>query len=81
MRARGINYDTGFLPGEELSRRSFTSDAVRRDLAVIADELHCDAVRISGRPGEHDLGSYGVVRILDESHWEPKKAFHAMAAR
>lgn len=57
MRARGINYDTGFLPGEELSRRSFTSDAVRRDIAVIAGELHCDAVRISG----HDPGRLSIA--------------------
>ncbi|GAA0277360.1 hypothetical protein [Cryptosporangium japonicum] len=47
MRARGINYDTGFLPGYA-SRPVFDPDAVRRDLAVIAGELHCDAVRVSG---------------------------------
>jgi len=34
-----------------------------------------------GRPGDQDLGSYGVVRILDEARWEPKRVFHAMAAR
>ncbi|MGW6499832.1 hypothetical protein [Nonomuraea angiospora] len=33
------------------------------------------------RPGEADLGSYGVVRMLDERRWEPKEVFHAMAAR
>ncbi|WP_177198839.1 hypothetical protein [Streptomyces colonosanans] len=33
------------------------------------------------RPGEQDLGSYGVVRMLDEIRWEPKKVFHTMAAR
>ncbi|MFD7617025.1 hypothetical protein [Streptomyces sp. NPDC059802] len=33
------------------------------------------------RPGEQDLGSYGVVRMLDEMRWEPKKVFHTMAAR
>ncbi|MEU0484121.1 hypothetical protein ABZ260_33685 [Streptosporangium sp. NPDC006013] len=48
MRARGINYDTGFLPGRDNSRKVFDSDAVRHDMGVIADELHCDAVRISG---------------------------------
>ncbi|WP_405840524.1 hypothetical protein OG528_21380 [Streptomyces platensis] len=48
MRARGINHDTGFLPGDDLSRKTFTAEAARRDLAVIAGELHCDAVRISG---------------------------------
>jgi len=49
MRARGINYDTGTFPGDQLTRRSFDEDAVRREMAVIADELHCDAVRVSGR--------------------------------
>ncbi|MGG2465999.1 hypothetical protein ACO0M4_40620 [Streptomyces sp. RGM 3693] len=48
MRARGINYDTGFLPGDEISRKDFNEAVVRRDMAVIARELHCDAVRISG---------------------------------
>ncbi|MCX5205107.1 hypothetical protein OG897_27080 [Streptomyces sp. NBC_00237] len=52
MRARGLNYDTGFLPGAELSRPVFTVDAVRRDMTVLAGELHCDAVRISGREPE-----------------------------
>ncbi|MFJ8313403.1 MULTISPECIES: hypothetical protein [unclassified Streptomyces] len=52
MRARGINYDTGFLPGDALSRKTFTPETVRQDMAVIAGELHCDAVRISGRDPE-----------------------------
>jgi hypothetical protein len=52
MRARGINYDTGFLPGDSISRRTFTQDTVRHEMAVIAGELHCDAVRISGRDPE-----------------------------
>ena len=30
---------------------------------------------------ETDLGSYGVVRMLDQTHWAPRKVFHAMAAR
>ncbi|MEU1199118.1 hypothetical protein ABZ446_23250 [Streptomyces sp. NPDC005813] len=52
MRARGINYDTGTFPGDRLTRKSFDSEAVRREMAVIAGELHCDAVRVSGRDGE-----------------------------
>jgi len=47
MRSRGINYDTGFLPGAA-SRPVFDPESVRRDLATIATDLHCDAVRISG---------------------------------
>lgn len=52
VRARGINYDTGFLPGEKFTRKTFHPEAVRREMAVIAGELHCDAVRISGRDPE-----------------------------
>jgi hypothetical protein len=48
MRARGINYDTGFLPGQKLSRKTFVPETVRQEMTVIADELHCDAVRVSG---------------------------------
>ncbi|MER6088811.1 hypothetical protein [Streptomyces bluensis] len=52
MRARGINYDTGFLPGQDLSRKAFSAETVRRDMAVISGDLHCDAVRVSGRDPE-----------------------------
>jgi len=52
MRARGINYDTGTFPGNSLTRKTFDSQAVRLEMAVIAGDLHCDAVRISGREPE-----------------------------
>ncbi|WP_328378663.1 hypothetical protein OHB13_25865 [Streptomyces sp. NBC_00440] len=49
MRRHGINYDTGFTPiGEEISRQDFDPGVVRREMRIIADELHCDAVRVSG---------------------------------
>ncbi|MBB5893731.1 hypothetical protein [Kutzneria kofuensis] len=48
MRAKGINYDTGFTPGGKQSRPVFDPEQVRRELRLIADELHCTAVRISG---------------------------------
>lgn len=52
MRARGITYDTGTFPGNQLTRKTFEPGTVRREMAVIAGELHCDAVRVSGRdPG------------------------------
>ncbi|BCJ38293.1 hypothetical protein Athai_57960 [Actinocatenispora thailandica] len=47
MHGRGINYDTGFLPGLA-SRPGFDPDTVRRDMGTIAADLHCDTVRISG---------------------------------
>jgi len=48
MRGKGINYDTGFCPGGENSREHFDADVVRGEMRVIARELHCTAVRISG---------------------------------
>lgn len=47
MRAKGIGYDTGFeLDGRV--NRPFDPDLVRRELAIIRDELHCTAVRLIG---------------------------------
>ncbi|WP_217707237.1 hypothetical protein [Nonomuraea rhodomycinica] len=45
---KGINYDTGFLNGPERSRQEFDRETVRRELRVIAGELNCRAVRVSG---------------------------------
>ncbi|WP_221761995.1 hypothetical protein [Nonomuraea sp. WAC 01424] len=45
---KGINYDTGFLNGPQLTRPVFDPDVVAREMRVIADELHCTAVRVSG---------------------------------
>jgi hypothetical protein len=52
MRARGINYDTGTFPGNQLTRKTFAPETVQRDMAVIAGDLHCDAVRVSGREAD-----------------------------
>ncbi|MFI9384452.1 hypothetical protein [Kutzneria sp. NPDC052558] len=48
MRANGISYDTGFLAGGTSTHEPFDPDTVRRELRVIRDDLHCDAVRITG---------------------------------
>ena len=48
MRGKGINYDTGFYPGGKISRQDFDPDIVRREMQVIAGDLGCTAVRISG---------------------------------
>jgi len=49
MRVRGINYDTGFAGG---SRTNFEPELVARELGIIADDLHCTAVRVSGADPE-----------------------------
>jgi hypothetical protein len=48
MRARGIAYDTGFVRDGVNSRERFDRDVVRRELAIIRDDLHCNAVHIIG---------------------------------
>ncbi|YCK40648.1 hypothetical protein ACNF49_43290 [Actinomadura sp. ATCC 39365] len=57
---KGINYDTGFLNGPQLTRRTFDPDVVAREMRVIADELHCTAVRVSG--GDPDRLSVAAER-------------------
>ena len=49
MRLRGVNYDVGieFLP-QYHSRPEFDPAATARDLTAIRDDLHANAVRISG---------------------------------
>ncbi|MCA1188340.1 MULTISPECIES: hypothetical protein [unclassified Saccharopolyspora] len=48
MRARGMTYDTGFVVHGRTSREHFDPAVVRRELAIIRDDLHCNAVQIIG---------------------------------
>ncbi|MFD7491031.1 hypothetical protein ACFV8T_01175 [Streptomyces sp. NPDC059832] len=48
MRAFGINYDTGFTSGGTTTHEPFLPDIVQREMRVIREDLHCDAVRITG---------------------------------
>ena len=48
MRAKGISYDTGFLYKGRLSREHLEVNVLRRELAIIRDDLHCNAVRLIG---------------------------------
>jgi hypothetical protein len=58
MRGKGINYDTGFSPGGENSRPEFDAEIVRREMRVIASELRCTAVRVTGgEPGRLSIAA------------------------
>src|SRR5215217_8251704 len=48
MRGNGISYDTGFVRNGGSSREPFDPEVVRRELRIIRDDLHCNAVRIMG---------------------------------
>jgi hypothetical protein len=63
VRRHGVTYDTGFFPGGGTSRPSFDGAQAREDLRVVADELHCDAVRITG--GDLDRIEVAAKHALD----------------
>lgn len=50
MRGKGITYDTGFLTagGSGSTHEPFNPDLVQREMRIIRDDLHCNAVRITG---------------------------------
>lgn len=48
LRGKGIHYDTGTFPDGDTSRPAFDPRDAERDMRVIAQDLHCTAVRITG---------------------------------
>jgi hypothetical protein len=49
MFLRGINYDVGTpFRKDELSRPEFNETAVKQEMEIIKNNLHCNAIRISG---------------------------------
>jgi hypothetical protein len=45
MRGNGISYDTGYIIKGRNSREPFDPEVVERELRIIRDDLHCNAVR------------------------------------
>jgi hypothetical protein len=48
MRGKAISYDTGFMLNGRSSREPFDPEVVKRELCIIRDDLHCNAVRVMG---------------------------------
>ncbi|HEX6526667.1 MAG TPA: hypothetical protein VF070_42620 [Streptosporangiaceae bacterium] len=69
MRAKGMTYDTGYIRNGEISRMSFDPAVVRRELAIIRDDLHCNAVQvIGGDPGRLEMAA-GYAAELGLEVW------------
>lgn len=69
MRARGIAYDTGFVPRTGNSLEQFDPELVRRELTIIRDDLNCNAVQIvGGDPGRLELAA-GMAAELGLEVW------------
>jgi hypothetical protein len=69
---KGISYDTGFVLGEAISRESFDPEVVERELRIIRDDLHCNAVRLTGGdPGRLELAAARAAGLGLEVWFSP----------
>lgn len=49
MRGKGVTYDTGFInESGAITRKTFDPRIVQREMRIIREDLHCNAVRITG---------------------------------
>jgi hypothetical protein len=48
MRIKGIVYDTGFLNAGVTTKERFDTNVIKREMNIIKNDLHCNAVRITG---------------------------------
>src|SRR5579872_6455591 len=48
MKLKGVNYDVGRILQGRLSRPTFETNIVHRELEIIKNDLHCNAVKIQG---------------------------------
>jgi hypothetical protein len=72
MRAKGMTYDTGFVRNGEISREGFDPEVVRRELAIIRDDLHCNAVQlIGGDPERLELAASYAAELGLEVWFSP----------
>jgi hypothetical protein len=72
MRAKGIAYDTGFVYKGSVSRERFDPCVVRRELTIIRDDLHCNAVQIAGGdPGRLELAARCAAELGLEVWFSP----------
>ena len=72
LRAKGISYDTGFIRKGATSRECFDSEVVKRELRIIRDDLHCNAVRvIGGDPERLELAATFAAELGLEVWFSP----------
>ena len=48
MRGKGVTYDTGFSSAGTSTHEPFDPEIVQREMHIIRDDLHCNAVRVTG---------------------------------
>jgi hypothetical protein len=95
VKYKGVNYDTGirYTP-DYLTLAVFDESSIRRDMGVMAGQLHGNSVIFSETSNphsaspEHDLdtASHGIVKVMptvegEPPRWEPKEAFDEVDRR
>src|SRR5712692_4845868 len=65
MRGNGITYDTGFFNAGVSTHEPFDPGVVKREMRIIHDDLHCNAVRITG--GNADRLEIAAIHAADAS--------------
>ncbi len=72
MRAKGMTYDTGFVRDGRNSVPRLDPELVRRELAIIRDDLHCTAVQIvGGDPRRLELAARAAAELGLEVWFSP----------
>ena len=46
MRIKGVTYDTGFVNVGTTTKEVFNPKTIEREMQIIKNDLHCNAVRI-----------------------------------
>ncbi|MFL6111535.1 MAG: hypothetical protein ACJ786_09305 [Catenulispora sp.] len=64
-----MTYDTGFVLHGRISREHFDPAVVRRELTIIRDDLHCNAVQITGGDPDRLELAAGVAAGLGLEIW------------
>lgn len=67
-----MTYDTGFVVRGRISREDFDPSVVRRELEIIRDDLHCNAVQIiGGDPGRLESAARAAAELGLEIWFSP----------
>ena len=84
MQIRGVNYDVGTVMGVNW-RPDYDPEVVRRELEIIKNDLHCNAVGISGKDigrvlltAEAAIG-HGLEAWLNPADWSDKPPASTLA--
>jgi hypothetical protein len=64
-----MTYDTGFIRNGEISRKRFDPGVVSRELAIIRDDLYCNAVQLIGGDPERLELAAGYAAELGLEVW------------